>query len=104
VSYDDSGNMKQLNVNSNVDLIWNCCENLVKVLFISRPKGKDDCDYYAYDSDEMRTTARCSERLGNGGAIVWKDEKRYLGSYEEKSVKNETDTGEQNDFEVLSSL
>ncbi len=94
VSYDDSGNMKQLNVNSNVDLTWNCCDNLVKVLFISRPGGKDDCDYYTYDSNEMRTR-KVSERLGNGGAIVWKDEKRYLGNYEEKYVKNETSNGEQ---------
>ena len=94
VSYDDSGNMKQLNVNSNVNLTWNCCENLVKVLFISRPGGKDDCDYYTYDSNEMRTR-KVSERLGNGGEIVWKDEKRYLGSYEEKYVRNETDNGEQ---------
>ncbi len=94
VSYDDSGNMKQLNINSNVDLIWNCYDNLVRVGIIHRPDELDDCDYYTYDSNEMRTR-KVSERLGNGGAIVWKDEKRYLGNYEEKYVRNETDNGEQ---------
>jgi RHS repeat-associated protein len=94
VSYDDSGNMKQLNVNSNVDLIWNCRDNLVGVEIIHRPDDLDDCDYYTYDSNEMRTR-KVSKRLGNGGAIVWKEEKRYLGNYEEKYVKNKTEKGEQ---------
>jgi RHS repeat-associated protein len=93
VSYDSSGNQKQLNINSTVNLTWNCCENLVKVGIIERPDELDDCDYYTYDSNELRTR-KVSKRMANGGAIVWKEEKKYLGNYEVKLLKNETPNGE----------
>ena len=83
--HDKSGNLQQLNLNSTVELTWNCCDNLIKAVFIPREGVADDADYYVYDSDEMRTR-RISERLANGGTITWKDEKRYLGHYETKSV------------------
>ncbi|WP_019500353.1 SpvB/TcaC N-terminal domain-containing protein [Pseudanabaena sp. PCC 6802] len=93
VSYDNSGNMRQFKINSNVSLTWSCCDNLVKVGIIQRPDEMDDSNYYTYDSNEMRTR-KVSERMANGGAIVWKEEKRYLGNYEEKFIKNVTQNGE----------
>ena len=93
VRYDSSGNQKQLNINSKVSLTWNCCENLVKAGIIERPDELDDCDYYTYDSGELRTR-KVSERLKNGGAVVWKEEKKYLGNFEVKLLKNETPNGE----------
>ncbi len=85
VSYDASGNMKQLQINSNVDLTWNCCNNLVKAGIIMRPDEMDDADYYNYDSNEMRTR-KVSEWMVNGGKVTQKETKIYLGNYEEKRL------------------
>ena len=90
ITYDRSGNQQQLNGNSTVSLTFNCCENLVKAGIIARSNQPDDSDYYTYDSDEMRTR-KVSERLVNGGAVIEKESKIYLGNYEVKRLQqNET--------------
>ncbi|MGK7892455.1 MAG: RHS repeat domain-containing protein, partial [Xenococcus sp. (in: cyanobacteria)] len=90
VTYDRSGNQQQLNGNSTIKLTFNCCENLVKARIIERPDLPDDSDYYTYDVDEMRTR-KVSERLVNGGPVIDKESKIYLGNYEVKRLqRNET--------------
>ncbi|MDJ0899037.1 MAG: SpvB/TcaC N-terminal domain-containing protein [Xenococcus sp. MO_188.B8] len=90
ITYDRSGNQQQLNGNSTVKLTFNCCENLVQARIIERPDLPDDSDYYTYDVDEMRTR-KVSERLVNGGAVMEKESKIYLGNYEVKRLQqNET--------------
>ncbi|NEO39245.1 MAG: RHS repeat-associated core domain-containing protein [Moorea sp. SIOASIH] len=93
ITYDRSGNQQQLNGNSTVSLTFNCCENLVKAGIIEREGQPDDSDYYTYDSGEMRTR-KVSERLVNGGAVIQKESKIYLGNYEVKRLHNETENGE----------
>ena len=93
ITYDRSGNQQQLNGNSTIQLTFNCCENLVKASIIERPDLPDDSDYYTYDSGEMRTR-KVSERLVNGGAVIQKESKIYLGHYEVKRLHNLTENGE----------
>ena len=95
IEYDNSGNQKQLNLNSTVKLTWSCCETLSNVLLIKRERADkpNDTDYYTYDSNELRTR-KVSERLINGGAVIEKEEKIYLGNYEIKRLKTENGTGE----------
>lgn len=85
--YDASGNLRQLEINNLVNLTFNCCENLVKAAIIERPDELDDCDYYVYDSNELRTR-KVSERMSNGGAVTLIEEKIYLGNYEIKRNKS----------------
>ncbi|MDN5201282.1 SpvB/TcaC N-terminal domain-containing protein [Fulvivirgaceae bacterium BMA10] len=82
-SYDASGNMRELNINSAVDLSFNCCENLVKAATITRPGEPDDADYYMYDSNEQRTR-KTSELWAHGAAVSQIEDKIYLGNYEVK--------------------
>lgn len=93
IVYDNSGNQRQLNINNPVNLMWNCCENLVSARIIERPDEPDDSDYYTYDSDELRTR-KVSERLAQGGSVIQKEAKIYLGNYEVKLLKKETQDGE----------
>lgn len=83
IVYDASGNMRQLNINNDVSLSFNCCENLVKAGVIQRPDELDDCDYYLYDSEEKRTK-KISQKLALGGELSLLEEKVYLGNYEIK--------------------
>lgn len=87
VKYDASGNMRQLMINNNVPLSFNCCENLVKTGIITRPDESDDCDYYNYDRDEQRTR-KVSQRLAQDGEVTLIEEKIYLGNYEIKRNKS----------------
>lgn len=87
VTYDRSGNQAQLDINSTIGLTWSCCETLRKAAIIQRPGEPDDSDYYTYNGDELRTR-KVSERLAGGGAVIQREEKRYLGSYEVKIVQN----------------
>ncbi len=98
ITYDRSGNQQQLNGNSTIKLTFNCCENLVKARIIERPDLPDDSDYYTYDSGEMRTR-KVSERLVNGGAVIQKESKIYVGNYEVKRLQNATENGETMVFE-----
>ena len=93
ITYDRSGNQRQLHGNSTVQLTFNCCENLVQALIIERENQPDDIDYYTYDSEEMRTR-KVSERLVNGGAVIQKESKIYFGNYEVKRLHNQTENGE----------
>lgn len=93
ITYDRSGNQQQLNGNSTIGLTFNCCENLVKAAIIERVEQLGDSDYYTYDSEEMRTR-KVSERLLNGGAVIEKESKIYLGNYEVKRLHREIKTGE----------
>jgi RHS repeat-associated protein len=83
ISYDESGNMLQLQINNPVKLSYNCCENLVRAMVIERPGESDDCDYYVYDVAGRRSR-KVSERMVNGGAVTQKQEKIYLGNFEVK--------------------
>lgn len=85
LEYDASGNQRQLAINNLVNLSFNCCENLVKACIIERPEELDDCDYYVYDSNEVRTR-KVVERFASGGAVTLIEEKTYLGNYEIKRV------------------
>ncbi|MDJ0796430.1 MAG: SpvB/TcaC N-terminal domain-containing protein [Calothrix sp. MO_167.B12] len=93
ITYDSSGNQQQLNGKSTVKLTFNCCENLVKACIIERNDLPEDSDYYTYDSEEMRTR-KVSERLVNGGAVIEKESKIYLGNYEVKRLQKQTQKGE----------
>ena len=84
--YDESGNLRQLDINNPVSLMYNCCENLVKAAVIERPDELDDCDYYVYGAGEQRTR-KVSERMAQKGAITQIEEKIYLGNYEVKQIK-----------------
>lgn len=88
LTYDESGNMRQIQIDSTVSLSFNCCENLVKAGIIKRPDEPDDTDYYNYDSDDLRTRKVC-ERLANGGNTIEIEEKIYLGNYEIKRIKKD---------------
>lgn len=81
--YDESGNMRSLQINNVVSLSFNCCENLVKAAVIERPDEPDDCDYYLYDSQEQRTR-KVSQRMAYGGNVSFIEEKTYFGNYEIK--------------------
>lgn len=83
--YDASGNLRQLQINDTVSLSYNCCENLVKTGIIERPGENSDCDYYNYDSNNVRIR-KVTERLANGNTTEI-EEKIYLGNYEIKRVK-----------------
>ncbi|MCP4156111.1 MAG: RHS repeat-associated core domain-containing protein [bacterium] len=86
--------MRELDINSTMELSFNCCENLVKAGIIERPDQLDDCDYYVYDSDEMRTR-KVSERFANGGAVTQIEEKIYIGNFEIKRIKSVNAEGEE---------
>ena len=86
ISYDNAGNQRQLDINSPVNLTWNCCDNLVSARIITRPSEPDDSDYYTYDSDELRTR-KISERLVNHGSATEVETTFYLGNYEVKRVE-----------------
>jgi len=94
--YDDSGNMKLVNINSPVDLSFNCCGNLVKAGIIKRPEEPDDCDYYNYDSNEIRTR-KVSEHKAGDGSLIDKTEDIYLNNYAVKLVKK----GSQDNEEII---
>jgi RHS repeat-associated protein len=91
-TYDASGNLRSLDINSSVSLSYNCCNNLVKAGIIERPNEIDDNDYYIYESNEMRTR-KVSERMAHGGAVTLIEDKIYLGNYEIK--RNYTGSAEQ---------
>ncbi|SEW52795.1 SpvB/TcaC N-terminal domain-containing protein [Chitinophaga arvensicola] len=86
LTYDASGNLRQLLINNAVPLSYNCCENLVKAGVIERPQEPDDSDYYNYGSDEIRVRKVC-ELVAHGGGSVSITEKVYLGNYEIKYEK-----------------
>lgn len=83
LEYDNSGNMRQLEINNPVEMSFNCCDNFVKAAIIKRPDELDDSDYYLYDGEELRTR-KVSERMTNGGDVTLIEDKIYLGNYEIK--------------------
>lgn len=83
LAYDESGNLRQLEINNTVKLSFNCCENLVSAGIIQRPDELDDCDYYVYDYNEQRTR-KVGERMASSGTITLVEDKIYLGNYEIK--------------------
>ena len=93
IDYDNSGNQKRLHAVSTADLTWNCCENLINTTIIHRPGEEEDCEYYTYDSNELRTRRISKHMTGNGCRI---EEKIYLGNYEVKRIKTLSNTGEEN--------
>lgn len=85
ISYDPSGNPRQLFLDTGVALTWNCCERMVSAAIIQRPGEMDDADYYTYDRDGQRTR-KVAERMAAGGGVVERSERIYLGSYEVERV------------------
>lgn len=82
LTYDASGNLRTLSINSAVNLSFNCCENLVAAATITRD-SIDDSDYYLYDSNEQRTRkVSVLSTQGNTSSSI--EEKVYLGNYEIK--------------------
>lgn len=87
LSYDESGNLRQLVLNGPVNLDFNCCDNLVRTGIIQRPGELDDMDYYVYDADEQRTRKVC-ERFQQQGTLTAIQDHTYLGSYLVKQLSN----------------
>ncbi|MEI9806810.1 MAG: toxin TcdB middle/C-terminal domain-containing protein [Bacteroidota bacterium] len=92
ITYDESGNMRQLDINNPVNLSFNCCENLVKADIIIRPDELNDADYYVYDAGEQRTRKVC-ERWVQGETVTLIEEKTYLGNFEIKKIRSINSTG-----------
>lgn len=80
LSYDESGNQRQLAINNIVSLGYNCCENLISAAVIERPGESDDSDYYVYEFTEQRTRKVC-ERYVNDSSVNYSDT-IYYGNYE----------------------
>jgi RHS repeat-associated protein len=92
-NYDGSGNLRNLDISNNVDLAFNCCENLVRAGIILRENQPDDCDYYLYDIDDLRTR-KVSEKMAHGGMLTTVEDKIYIGNFELKRNIN-VDSGGQ---------
>lgn len=84
--YDTAGNLLQLSQDSNKQLTYNCCNNLVSARIIERENGLHDSDYYLYDSSEHRVRKVVSTYQDdcNVNNIY---EKIYIGNYELSTTK-----------------
>ncbi|MDD9336256.1 MAG: SpvB/TcaC N-terminal domain-containing protein [Wolbachia sp.] len=91
-SYDESGNL--LKLNGSQDLHWNYRDNIASVDIITRPSGKNDSEYYVYDSGGQRVR-KVTETYQNNETTHTKVEKIYFGdlevtrTYQESSLKKE---------------
>ncbi|WP_264707925.1 SpvB/TcaC N-terminal domain-containing protein [Wolbachia endosymbiont (group B) of Agriphila straminella] len=78
-SYDESGNLLKLSGSRN--LRWNYRDNIAYVDIITRPSGKNDSEYYVYDSSGQRVR-KITETYQNNEANHTKVEKIYFGDIE----------------------
>ncbi|WP_374698698.1 SpvB/TcaC N-terminal domain-containing protein [Wolbachia endosymbiont (group B) of Limnophora tigrina] len=78
-SYDERGNLLKLHGSQN--LHWNYRDNIAYVDIITRPSGKNDSEYYVYDSSGQRVR-KVTETYQNNEANHTKVEKIYFGDIE----------------------
>ncbi|MGL5029336.1 MAG: toxin TcdB middle/N-terminal domain-containing protein [Wolbachia pipientis] len=91
-SYDERGNL--LNLHGSQNLHWNYRDNIAYVDIITRPSGKNDSEYYVYDSSGQRVR-KVTETYQNNETSSTRVEKIYFGdlevtrTYQESSLKKE---------------
>jgi RHS repeat-associated protein len=78
-SYDERGNLLKLNGSQN--LRWNYRDNISYVDIITRPSGKNDSEYYVYDSSGQRVR-KVTETYQNNETSSTRVEKIYFGDLE----------------------
>jgi RHS repeat-associated protein len=86
--FDLRGN--QLNTGQINPLAWNYRDNIGSSTTIERISGKNDAEYYVYDSSGQRVR-KVSEQYGNGGTTVTVNETLYLGNLEIRRTLSGTD-------------
>ncbi|WP_179947457.1 RHS repeat-associated core domain-containing protein [Wolbachia endosymbiont of Cylisticus convexus] len=91
-SYDERGNLLKLSGTQN--LHWNYRDNIAYVDIITRLSGKNDSEYYVYDSSGQRVR-KVTETYQNNEKIFTQVEKIYFGdievtrTYQESGLKKE---------------
>ncbi len=78
-SYDEKGNL--LKINGSQNLHWNYRDNIAYVDIITRPSGKNDSEYYVYDSGGQRVR-KVTETYQNNETNSTRVEKIYFGDLE----------------------
>ncbi len=78
-SYDERGNLLKLSGTQN--LHWNYRDNIAYVDIVTRPNGKNDSEYYVYDSSGERT-CKVTETYQNNETNSTRVEKIYFGDIE----------------------
>ncbi|WP_374699412.1 SpvB/TcaC N-terminal domain-containing protein [Wolbachia endosymbiont (group A) of Limnophora tigrina] len=78
-SYDERGNLLKLSGTQN--LHWNYRDNIAYVDIITRPSGKNDSEYYVYDSGGQRVR-KVTETYQNNEKNSTRVEKIYFGDLE----------------------
>ncbi|UXX40872.1 RHS repeat domain-containing protein [Wolbachia endosymbiont of Oryzaephilus surinamensis] len=87
-SYDERGNL--LKLSGSQDLHWNYRDNIAYVDIITRPNGKNDSEYYVYDSSGQRVR-KVTETYQNNQAHSTKVDKIYFGDIEVTRTYQEND-------------
>ncbi|QCB62586.1 RHS repeat-associated core domain-containing protein [Wolbachia endosymbiont of Drosophila mauritiana] len=91
-SYDERGNLLKFHGSQN--LHWNYRDNIAYVDIITRPSGKNDSEYYVYDSSGQRVR-KVTETYQNNEKNSTRVEKIYFGdlevmrTYQESSLSKE---------------
>lgn len=78
-NYDERGNLLKLSGTQN--LHWNYRDNIAYVDIITRPSGKNDSEYYVYDSSGQRVR-KVTETYQNNERNSTRVEKIYFGDIE----------------------
>ncbi|WP_264688459.1 RHS repeat domain-containing protein, partial [Wolbachia endosymbiont (group A) of Sympetrum striolatum] len=78
-NYDERGNL--LKLSGSQDLHWNYRDNIAYVDIITRPSGKNDSEYYVYDSGGQRVR-KVTETYQNNETNSTRVEKIYFGDIE----------------------
>ncbi|WP_374699522.1 RHS repeat-associated core domain-containing protein [Wolbachia endosymbiont (group A) of Limnophora tigrina] len=87
-SYDERGNLLKLSGTQN--LHWNYRDNIAYVDIITRPSGKNDSEYYVYDSSGQRVR-KVTETYQNNETNSTRVEKIYFGDIEVTRTYQESD-------------
>jgi len=98
--FDENGNMKKLNHISEVK--WNYRDNIQSATIIKRQDGKNDAEFYIYDSGGERVRKVFERYKGNGLFEI--EEKIYLGGVEIKRIKQKQGDAEPTKIFERSSL
>ncbi|WP_253299824.1 toxin TcdB middle/N-terminal domain-containing protein [Wolbachia endosymbiont of Chironomus riparius] len=91
-SYDERGNLLKLHSSKNLN--WNYRDNTAYVNIITRPSGKNDSEYYVYDSGGQRIR-KVTETYQNSESNYTRVEKIYFGdievtrTYQDNNLKKE---------------
>lgn len=89
--YDANGNLLKLYPGSKATVAWNYRDNVSSVTQITRAVDNEDgealtlndAEYYLYDASGSRRR-KVTERMQQGGTLVWVTDKLYFGEYEVK--------------------